>query len=173
MDTIREIDPISMSISVDAGAILKNVQDAAATAGLLLPLSLGAEGSCRIGGNIGTNAGGLSVVRVRDDARSAARDRGSPVGRHGGLRHAQATEEQYRLRRQTVLRRKRGNSRHRHRRSVASRAFADPPRDCLAEARERRAARRASRLGPSRIRRPADHVRIHGGPINRARERKQ
>ncbi|APG09970.1 FAD-binding oxidoreductase [Bradyrhizobium japonicum] len=63
MDKIREVDPVSMSISVDAGAILKNVQDAAANAGLLLPLSLGAEGSCRIGGNIGTNAGGLSVVR--------------------------------------------------------------------------------------------------------------
>ena len=63
MDRIREVDPISMSISVDAGAIPKNVQDAAATAGLLLPLSLGAEGSCQIGGNIGTNAGGLSVVR--------------------------------------------------------------------------------------------------------------
>src|SRR5215510_4863728 len=63
MDRIREIDPVSMSISVDACVILKNVQDAAAAAGLLLPLSLGAEGSCRIGGNIGTNAGGLSVLR--------------------------------------------------------------------------------------------------------------
>ena len=63
METIREVDPLSMCISVDAGAILKNAQDAAASAGLLLPLSLGAEGSCRIGGNIGTNAGGLSVIR--------------------------------------------------------------------------------------------------------------
>ena len=63
MDRIREIDSVSMTVSVDAGAILKNVQDAAAAAGLLLPLSLGAEGSCRIGGNIGTNAGGLSVVK--------------------------------------------------------------------------------------------------------------
>src|SRR5258705_5174472 len=63
MDAIREIDPLSMNISVDAGVILKNVQEAAASAGLLLPLCLGAEGSCRIGGNIGTNAGGLSVVR--------------------------------------------------------------------------------------------------------------
>ncbi|MGM4961674.1 FAD-binding oxidoreductase [Bradyrhizobium sp. 604_D8_N2_3] len=63
MDRIREIDPASMSISVDAGVILKDVQDAAAAAGLLFPLSLGAEGSCRIGGNIGTNAGGLSVVK--------------------------------------------------------------------------------------------------------------
>ena len=63
MDKIREIDPVSMTIAVDAGAILKNVQDTAADVGLLLPLSLGAEGSCRIGGNIGTNAGGLSVIR--------------------------------------------------------------------------------------------------------------
>jgi FAD/FMN-containing dehydrogenase len=63
MDSIREVDPLSMSISVDAGAILKKVQEAAASTGLLLPLSLGAEASCRIGGNIGTNAGGLSVVR--------------------------------------------------------------------------------------------------------------
>ncbi|TWA92534.1 FAD-binding oxidoreductase [Bradyrhizobium stylosanthis] len=63
MDGIREIDPFSMTVSVDAGAILTKVQDAAAAAGLLLPLSLGAEGSCRIGGNIGTNAGGLSVVK--------------------------------------------------------------------------------------------------------------
>lgn len=63
MDRIRELDTLSMSISVDAGAILKNVQDVAASAGLLLPLKLGAEGSCRIGGNIGTNAGGLSVVK--------------------------------------------------------------------------------------------------------------
>jgi len=63
MTQIREIDALSMCISVDAGAILKDVQDAAAGAGLLLPLSLGAEGSCRIGGNIGTNAGGLSVLR--------------------------------------------------------------------------------------------------------------
>jgi FAD/FMN-containing dehydrogenase len=63
LDSIRELDPLSMSISVDAGAILKNVQTAAAVAGLLLPLSLGSEGSCRIGGNIGTNAGGLSVIK--------------------------------------------------------------------------------------------------------------
>jgi FAD/FMN-containing dehydrogenase len=63
MTRIREVDVLSMCISVDAGAILKDVQDAAAAAGLLLPLSLGAEGSCRIGGNIGTNAGGLSVLR--------------------------------------------------------------------------------------------------------------
>lgn len=63
LDAIREIDPLSMSISVDAGAILKNVQIAAAAVGLLFPLSLGAEGSCRIGGNIGTNAGGLSVIK--------------------------------------------------------------------------------------------------------------
>jgi FAD/FMN-containing dehydrogenase len=50
MDKIREIDPVSMTVSVDAGAILKNVQDAAATAGLLLPLSLGSW-ACKNGFN--------------------------------------------------------------------------------------------------------------------------
>lgn len=63
LNSVREVDAISMTISVDAGAILKNVQDAASAAGLLLPVSLGSEGSCQIGGNVGTNAGGLSVIK--------------------------------------------------------------------------------------------------------------
>ena len=63
MNRIREIDPLGFSISVDAGAVLADAQSAAAAAGLMLPLSLGSEGSCRVGGNIATNAGGLSVLR--------------------------------------------------------------------------------------------------------------
>jgi FAD/FMN-containing dehydrogenase len=63
MNRIREVDPLGFTISVDAGAILADAQSAAAAAGLMLPLSLGSEGSCRIGGNIATNAGGLSVLR--------------------------------------------------------------------------------------------------------------
>jgi FAD/FMN-containing dehydrogenase len=50
-------------MTVEAGCILQNVQDAADKAGLLFPLSLAAEGSCTIGGNLGTNAGGTQVVR--------------------------------------------------------------------------------------------------------------
>ena len=57
------VDPLANTITVEAGCILQEVQEAAAAAGRLFPLSLGAEGSCQIGGNISTNAGGTAVLR--------------------------------------------------------------------------------------------------------------
>lgn len=63
MRTIREIDPVNDTMTVEAGVVLKEIQAAAAEAGRLFPLSLGAEGSCQIGGNISTNAGGIQVLR--------------------------------------------------------------------------------------------------------------
>lgn len=61
--SIREIDPINFTMSVDAGCVLQSVKDAAEEADCDFPLSLGAQGSCQIGGNISTNAGGLNVLR--------------------------------------------------------------------------------------------------------------
>ena len=63
MNRVREIDPIDYSITVEAGVILADVQKAAEGVDRLFPLSLGAEGSCQIGGNISTNAGGIQVLR--------------------------------------------------------------------------------------------------------------
>ncbi len=63
MNAVRAIDPANLTITVEAGCVLKNLQTAAENAGFLFPLSLGAEGSCTIGGNLGTNAGGTQVVR--------------------------------------------------------------------------------------------------------------
>ncbi len=63
MNRVRELDPIDYSITVEAGCILAEVQKAAEAADRLFPLSLGAEGSCQIGGNISTNAGGIAVLR--------------------------------------------------------------------------------------------------------------
>jgi FAD/FMN-containing dehydrogenase len=63
MNAVRAIDPANLTITVEAGCVLQNVQAAAENAGFLFPLSLGAEGSCTIGGNLGTNAGGTQVVR--------------------------------------------------------------------------------------------------------------
>ncbi len=63
MNKVREIDPTNFTITVDAGCILADVQAAADEAGCLFPLSLGAEGSCQIGGNLATNAGGINVLR--------------------------------------------------------------------------------------------------------------
>ncbi|WP_108263507.1 FAD-binding oxidoreductase [Mangrovicoccus ximenensis] len=63
LNRIREVSPEDDSITVDAGVTLQAVQEAAEAAERLFPLSLGAEGSCQIGGNIATNAGGTAVVR--------------------------------------------------------------------------------------------------------------
>jgi FAD/FMN-containing dehydrogenase len=62
LNHIREVDPTDNSMSVEAGVTLKTVQEAAAKARRLFPLSLAAEGSCTIGGNLATNAGGVQVV---------------------------------------------------------------------------------------------------------------
>ena len=63
MNGVRAIDTDNLTITVDAGCVLQNLQQAAEQAGFLFPLSLGAEGSCTIGGNLATNAGGTQVVR--------------------------------------------------------------------------------------------------------------
>ena len=63
MNTVRSMDAANLTMTVDAGCILQNLQDTAEKAGFLFPLSLAAEGSCTIGGNLATNAGGTQVVR--------------------------------------------------------------------------------------------------------------
>ncbi|HVD28672.1 MAG TPA: FAD-binding oxidoreductase [Mycobacteriales bacterium] len=63
MRRFRAVDPVNQTITVEAGAVLQSVQEAAAAVGRLFPLSLGAEGSCTIGGNLSTNAGGTGVLR--------------------------------------------------------------------------------------------------------------
>ena len=60
---VRRVDVDNQTITVEAGLALQEVQAAAAAAGLLFPLSLAAEGSCTIGGNLATNAGGTQVLR--------------------------------------------------------------------------------------------------------------
>ncbi len=63
LNRIRELDSDNAAMVVEAGCVLKDLQDAAGQVGQLLPLSLGAEGSCHIGGNLATNAGGTMTVR--------------------------------------------------------------------------------------------------------------
>ena len=63
MQAMRCIDAANLTITVEAGCILQNLQTAASEAGFLFPLSLAAEGSCTIGGNLATNAGGTQVLR--------------------------------------------------------------------------------------------------------------
>ncbi|MFJ4142494.1 FAD-binding oxidoreductase [Pseudomonas sp. NPDC089734] len=63
LNRVREIDTDNDTLTVEAGCILQNLQDVARNADRLFPLSLGAQGSCTIGGNLGTNAGGNAVLR--------------------------------------------------------------------------------------------------------------
>ncbi|MBB3966166.1 FAD-binding oxidoreductase [Rhizobium metallidurans] len=63
MNRILSVDPLDASIAAEAGCILADIQEAAVKVDKFFPLSLGAEGSCQIGGNVSTNAGGTSVLR--------------------------------------------------------------------------------------------------------------
>ena len=63
LNRIIDVDPIAATLTVEAGTVLADCQAAAERAGLLFPLSMGSQGSCQIGGNLSTNAGGLAVLR--------------------------------------------------------------------------------------------------------------
>ena len=63
MNAVRALDDGNLTITVEAGCVLQSLQEVCEKAGFLFPLSLASEGSCTIGGNLGTNAGGTQVVR--------------------------------------------------------------------------------------------------------------
>ena len=63
LNKIREIDVVSNTITVESGCVLQNVNDKLEEHNLQMPISLGSKGSCQIGGNIATNAGGLNVIK--------------------------------------------------------------------------------------------------------------
>ena len=63
MHAIRQVDGANLTMTVEAGCVLQTLQETAEKAGFLFPLSLAAEGSCTLGGNLATNAGGTQVVR--------------------------------------------------------------------------------------------------------------
>ena len=63
LNAVRDVDAANLTMTVEAGCVLQSLQEAAEAAGFLFPLSLAAEGSCTIGGNLATNAGGTQVVR--------------------------------------------------------------------------------------------------------------
>lgn len=63
MNRVRTLDTVNHTVTVDAGCILEDIQQAAAARACLFPLSLASEGSCTIGGNLSTNAGGTAVLR--------------------------------------------------------------------------------------------------------------
>ncbi len=63
MNRLREIDPVNLTMTAEAGCVLADLQAAADEAGCLFPLSMASEGSCQLGGNLASNAGGIAVLR--------------------------------------------------------------------------------------------------------------
>lgn len=63
MNSVRRVDGANLTVTAEAGCILQALQERACTEGFLFPLSLAAEGSCTLGGNLGSNAGGTQVLR--------------------------------------------------------------------------------------------------------------
>ena len=115
MNRIRALDPVNNTMTVEAGCVLANLQQAADEAERLFPLSLAAEGSCEIGGNLSTNAGGVQVLRygnTRDLVLGL--EVVLPDGRDLG-RAARPAQGQHRLRPEAAVRRRGGHARHHHR----------------------------------------------------------
>src|SRR5690606_215159 len=69
MNRVLGFDPVDRTLTVEAGAVLQAVREAARGHGLEYPVDFGARGSCTIGGNIATNAGGIRVIRDRKSTR--------------------------------------------------------------------------------------------------------
>ena len=103
LNGIEEIDKAMSTMTVWAGTPLQLVQEAASQAGFSYPLDLGARGSCAIGGNIGTNAGGNRVIRYGMTRDMVLGLEGRSVRWDRGHQPEQASQEQCRLRPQAAL----------------------------------------------------------------------
>ena len=118
LNRVRGIDPVDMTMEIEAGVTLKAAQEAAADAGCLLPLSISSEGSAQIGGVLATNAGGNNTVRY-GNARDLVLGLEVVLADGqvwNGLRRA--AQGQYRLLPAPAVRRQRGHARHHHRRGA-------------------------------------------------------
>jgi hypothetical protein len=118
LNRVRDVDPVDMTMTVEAGVVVKAAQDAAAAAGCLFPLSFGGEGSATVGGMLSTNAGGNTTVRYGN-----ARD--LVLGLEAVLPDGQVWNGLRRLRKTTRATRCGTSSSARRARSASS-----PPRCC-------------------------------------------
>ena len=170
MNRIRAIDPVNFTMTVEAGCVLADLQLAAAEADRLFPLSLGAEGSCQIGGNLSTNAGGIAVLRYGNTRElTLGLEVVLPDGRvWDGLRGLRKDNTGYDLKQ--LFDRRRGHPRHHHRRDDQALSQAARGRDGVSRPRPGRARDGPFRRSACRNRRPADSLRADpaGCPRTRA-----
>src|SRR4029453_10671222 len=101
LDRVREVDPVSNTMTCEAGVTLRGAREAAADVDRLYPQLLPSEGSCTIGGNLSTNAGGTAAL-AHGIARSHALGIEGGVPRAGGAAHPAAAFRGDRLRRRAL-----------------------------------------------------------------------
>ena len=156
-------------MTVEAGVILKTIQETAAAHDRLFPLSLAAEGSCTIGGNLSTNAGGVQVLHY-GNARHLVLglEVVTPPGRDLE-RPAGAQEGQYRLRPARPLSRRRGHARHHHQGGAEAVAQAQGRGDRVDRRALARGRRRPAERRPCRQRGQRHLLRADGPPGRRSR----
>ena len=124
LDRIREVDPVSNTMTCEAGVTLQRAREAAAGADRLYPQLLPSEGTCTIGGNLSTNAGGTAAL-AHGIARSHALGHRGGAGRRARARQSQQAQEgQHRLRSQEPVHRRGGHARRDHRGGAAAGAAA-------------------------------------------------
>ena len=171
LNKIREIDAASNTMTCESGVVLANAQEAAAKAGRLFPLSLGAEGSCTIGGNLSTNAGGTAAI-VYGTARDLVL--GLEVvladGRViNGLNKLKKDNTGYDLR--NHLHRRRRHARHHHRRGAENVSAPALGRNRLHRPALAASRARSAQSGAGAFRQHGDELRIAGA--HRARNDRQ
>ena len=149
MNRIRAIDPVNFTMTVEAGCILAHIQQAAAEADRLFPLSLGAEGSCQIGGNLSTNAGGIAVLRYGNTRELTLGLEVVLPGRADLGRAARPAQGQYRLRSEAALHRRRRHARDHHGRDPEALPETARSRDRVSRARQGRGCHDALRRMPA------------------------
>ena len=138
---VREVDIDANVMICESGVTLAEAQAAALAADRLFPLSLASEGTCTIGGNVSTNAGGVTVIaygNTRDLVTGV-----EAVLADGRIVNAleQAAQGQHRLRREEPVRRRRRDARHRHRRFAPAVSQSARAGDGFRRSREPRATR--------------------------------
>ena len=152
MNRVRAVDAANATLTVEAGVPLAaRAGGRRATPGCMFPLSLAAEGSCTIGGNLSTNAGGTAVLRYGNARELTLGHRGRARRRPRLGRAARPAQGQHRLRPEAALHRRRGHARHHHRggaealpaprdaRRRRSPRSPTSPRRCACSARSRQA----------------------------------
>ncbi len=164
MNRVRDLDAANHTITVEAGCVLADVQSRAADADRYFPLSLAAEGSCVIGGNLSTNAGGTNVLKYGNARELVLGLEVVLRGRADLERPARPAQGQHRLRPEAAVPGRRGHPRDHHRGGAEAVPEADRRPQRVLRGAGHRLGRHPARPRPRRERRRRGDLRVHAAP---------